>query len=85
MKPWQPMICFASLLHNTPDYSLALLLSYDKAILDKLCEALELEKFSDIEIRFLTEYIKVLKPVAVALDKLQVLMVWNISHLEKER
>jgi hypothetical protein len=42
-----------------------------KSSLKAICQAVDVAVFKDAEIEFLTEYITVLRPVAIALDRLQ--------------
>lgn len=42
-----------------------------KQFLGSVCDALELPKFKDTDLEFLTEYIKCVKPITEALNRLQ--------------
>ena len=52
--------------------SLLELLIYDRQTLDELCDDLKLQPLTETEIMYLREYRDALKPVAKALDDLQV-------------
>ena len=61
--------------------SLQDLLKIPPDTVNKLCEQLQIPVFKDIDLQFLSEYIKVLEPVAKALDKLQGEEVCFYGHI----
>ena len=47
------------------------LLQFEHKVLNELCDELDLDRFNEKEIIYLKEYLEVLKPIAIAIDRLQ--------------